>query len=176
MSKRYGRNQKNRHREKIKRLEEKNKNLEHSKNEIKKVYTHNRDQLDDIISLIERFNPNSTLLPPKKERVDRMYDRYRVAAKQQIDVNPFKPDSIAEYVECTTIDLYLLETCIRKNIENFQTHCHLILSSGEHVAYAISREAMMNTPTKVIVERLLPDITCQLVKHMQKGLKDNYGR
>jgi hypothetical protein len=168
MSKRYGRNQKRKHKKKIQHLEETLITEREVSVSTLKKYKYIKNELNNLThALIERF-PNSVFLEPKIcNKASKYPSEYKLPISIQGPVNGGPSPTI----ECTNIDLYALDTFMRENEDKIKQEVHLRLSSGEGSVYYISKEALSNMPTDLIASRIAPDIANKLVSVVQSQLR-----
>jgi len=145
MSRRYGRNQKRRHRAEIMRLTEANKmNLElgsHLTDKLKK----SQETIFEMIKTVEAVCYNSVTIPPKTVTgVDRR-DFYRVGCFDPPDlaVNDY---SVPVEKQMRTVNMWALREYLEHNAEQFQTAVHLDYTAGKHSCYIISESALQQMP------------------------------
>lgn len=171
MGKRYGRNQKRRHREEIKKLSSELVSCRKTGaiatnllSESRAKINRQQKQLEDIISSIKRVARFSSCVPPETRQVNGRYDQYRVESRQPFSMDDLDIGSISFEV----IDLYRLECFVRDHWKKFSKSAHLRLSNGKESVYMISEEALRNISTRELIERLLPDLAEQLISHLKR--------
>ena len=171
MSKRFGRNQK-------RKLKEKVENLEYSMkldSVLLADVRYKRDvavmQVERMVDIIEEVCQNSIALPPKESKENsKLYPRYRLPIYEPMELTAgtlFDRDTLSY----KTVDLYKLETFLRDHADSFGVSAHLRFYNGAESAYYISEEGLRCMPDSALVEHLIPEIARQLVYHMKKGLK-----
>lgn len=173
MSRRYGRNQKRRNREEIKRL---NQAYAMADGLSKRIAADLRDAeytISEMVKTIGSVCTHSVALPPKKVAGTRERNYYRVSARNIDFPSVVCGDCPPANVSFRTIDLYALRVFLESRREQFQAAVHLEYSAGPHSAYMISEEGLRSLPREVLVRRLVPDIGRKLVDHL---MGETYGR
>lgn len=169
MSRRYGRNQKRRHREEIARL---NQAYAMADGLSKRLATDLRDAkgtIAEMLTIIEAVSRFSVALPPKAVKGSGRCDRYQVEHLPEIDFSVVIGDDCApSAVSFRRIDLYALRVFLGSRRDAFQTAVHLEYSAGPHSAYMISEDALQSLPREMLMHRLVPDIGRALIEHMRK--------
>lgn len=168
MSRRYGRNQKRRHREEIARL---NQAYTLTDGLLKRISTDLRDAkgtIAEMLTIIDAVCSHSVALPPKKVTGSKPMNYYRVGVREIEFSDVIGSDCCPSAVSFRTIDLYALRVFLESRHEQFQAAVHLDYSAGPHSAYMISEEALRSLPREMLLHRLAPDIGRCLIEHLRK--------
>lgn len=167
MSRRYGRNQKRRHREEIARLNQVNTMADGLLKRISADLQDAKDTISEMLEIIESVSTHSVAIPPKKKTGTRAMDHYWVEVRD-INFNHVIGGNYApSAVSFRTIDLYALRVFLESRREQFQAAVHLEYSAGQHSAYMISEEALRSLPREMLLRRLAPDIGRCLIEHLR---------
>lgn len=138
MSKRYGRNQKRRHRERIAALEEAyNRDVPMLQSSLAKV----RRERDEIVETVTRRLPFSAMLPPRTLRA-------------QINGAAFCYPRLGRYDDPpgeVRVDLHKLEVAIEEDIERLLYEIHVRLES-RGCYYAVSRQVLAEASYRGVIE------------------------
>lgn len=168
MGRRYGRNQKRRHREEIARLKVFEKENEGLVNNHRLM----REQLRDVFKTIESVCEYSVALPPKELRGDRYTNTVRLDIKPNIDLRSVRlNEMIYETVALTMVDTYALEVYLEEHKSEMTQVVHLLHKTPNHTAYMLSEEALLQIPEPFLVARVIPQIARELVRLMKKDYK-----
>ncbi len=174
MSRRYGRNQKRRHRKERADL---GRVIVEQGNCIKDFANDLRDakeKIAEMINAIESICFNSIALPAKKILGSTPMDSLRLTVKEVSDFRAFiglDPDRVCSATTIIrTIDVYALRTFIKNNYEQFAAAVHLEYSAGRYSAYMISKDALRTMPREKLVRQLVPDVVRLLIEHLREGL------
>jgi len=171
MSKRYGRNQKRRHREKIAKLQDDLKVCEQTLDASKRIINDTAWHLRELTQTIEKFCINSILLPPKKIKLSIIPERVQLELMNPFDLN-FDPDNFAPNASIEIIDLLSLEVFMESKYDFLKHQVHVIVEAGKgRTSYAISQEGLVNYPIDYLVRNLAPDIALKLAKILKMELK-----
>lgn len=175
MSKRYGRNQKRKHRETIKNLEEAlymERGLCKYANDRRKAV---EEKMMEVIDIVESMCANSVALDPKTMLGSMNTDRIRLPVVGPI---PYLTPSTAIRVvtdSFDTIDLYTLRTVVEERRDVLSTCVHLMYSSpnGGESYYMISEKALMAMPEDVLSKKIVPYIARELIRHLRGGMRND---
>lgn len=168
MSRRYGRNQKRRHREEIARLNQVNAMADGLLKRISADLRDAKGTISEMLEIIESVSRHSVAIPPKKEVGTRAMDHCRVGVQDISFAHVIGGDYAPSAVSFRTIDLYALRVFLESRREQFQAAVHLEYSAGPHSVYMISEEALRLLPREMLAHRLAPDIGRCLIEHLQK--------
>ncbi len=157
MSKRFGRNQKKRLKEKLDKLINRNKALAYDYNKIK-------SRCNDIHITIERVLNNSILLPPKEIPGDTTLPKFALPIYESLNSNSLTTETL----EYKIIDLHKLDILIRENRETLQKSVHLMISDRSELCYYLSSNAIKNVSEEYLFNYFLPKVTKELVKVLQE--------
>lgn len=169
MSRRYGRNQKRRHREEIARL---NQAYTMADGLSKRLATDLRDAkgtIAEMLTIIDSVCRHSVALRPKQLRGQGPRDRCQVEDLPPIDFSAvIGGDYAPSAVSFRRIDLYALRVFLESRRDQFSAAVHLDYSAGPHSAYMISEEGLRSMPCEMLMHRLVPDIGRCLIDHLRK--------
>ena len=181
MSKRYGRNQKRRHREEITRLKQEiqikdmfavrksqiHDQLKESYNNLSKAFQELKENLEDVVSKIEEVSYYSSVLPMKdfkgdtkglkQMRVD-IRDKPKFTVTRAVDINcVFK-----------VVDVYALEVILKENRETFQHSVHLRYHTGKESAVMLSETMFRRISDRRFYRQVVELVSEQLAIHIRK--------
>ena len=172
MSKRFGRNQKRKLREKVENLNEARQLDKALLYDIQGRHGKAVRQVERMLDIIEGIFQNSTALPPKTEKGNIDYQRYILPIYEpmksfgsSIAGTVFDQDTLSYKI----VDLYKLETFLEENVDTFSMSAHLRFYNGGESVYYISEAGLRSMPDKILIDQLIPEITKQLVYYMKKG-------
>lgn len=168
MSRRYGRNQKRRHREEIARL-----SLAHGMDDMLiklmgKDLREAQDKLAEMLMIIESVCFNSVAIPAKTVKGDYPTDKYTLPLREKIDFSSAIGAVSSSYATFKTVNLYALRDFLEARKESFQLSVHLEYAAGKHSAYMISEEALYSMPRESLLHKLLPDMGRKLIEHLRQ--------
>lgn len=165
MSRRYGRNQKRRHREEIARL---NQAYAMADGLSKQLATDLRDAkgtIAEMMTIIDSVCSHSVALPPKQLRGQGPRDRYLPPIDfSEVIGGDYAPSAVS----FRRIDLYALRVFLESRRDQFSAAVHLEYSAGPHSAYMISEDGLRSMPREMLMHRLVPDIGRALIEHLRK--------
>jgi hypothetical protein len=169
MSRRYGRNQKRKHRAEISRLTSELAHSEALRSPLYRRYIDLQENLADIMRVIKSVTEHSVALPPENIPFNGRLPRERRMAKRVpfdslMLLGPKDAIRSADYV-----DVYALEYYLRENREKFQASIHFNFCNGGEAAYMISMEGFMHVPEEVIMQRFGPEIARDLIRYLRGG-------
>lgn len=151
MSKRYGRNQKRAHRERIAELEGQVRVLatrvEYSSGErlkLERALAAQRHEVRRIVDEIEAVSLHSAIIPAKELGLTHPNEgpwRLRVLGERLHVCTIATNASLEAPMMISTVDIHEVSACLDRNLAAFQRIVHVKLP-GSAVRYAISREAM----------------------------------
>lgn len=188
MSKRYGRNQKQKHLAMIEKLNLVLKNTQSGNDKLQNLATDQflqikslsqtvstlSDNLKSVVNAIEAICEYSAALPPKKIKGEKISERLRISRLSTSSSDLNHPYSVSTKFDYETIDLFHLREYLQDNISNLSLAVHMIYSSPDspHSKYMISKRAFQAMPTKILINQLLPEITSELLNYLKKSLKE----
>lgn len=156
MSKRYGRNQKRKAREEVSRLQHvylrEQGLLRWYGEELQKA----RDDLDRLVTAIEKVSKHSALLPPKTVEGTGPVHQCRLLRRSPLGSPPRGP-----------VDLYALEMSIQENELDMQTAVHLNYTRGPRAVYMISEQALLMLSEEDLVRHFAPEVVRALLRHIR---------
>ena len=173
MGKRYGRNQKRKHREEIAQLRETH-NMDVSLMGRLTRRSENAEQtVQEVFKTIGNVCKNSIAIPPKDIEVNRALPNH-FSVEQSPSLSEFGPienhtirEMSNEFAQYRVVDLYRLEIFVEDNRDQMGKAVHVTLSNGKHSAYMISDSALASISTMELTDRLLPEVTVALVRHLK---------
>jgi len=169
MSKRYGRNQKRKHLKQIAELERRFVNCEYNLNKYNQIADIAKDQLAEIIAVIEKFSLYSSLLPPKRIDVQTNLPYITIDLERSSDLEFNFDGTSPENITVESIDLLSLEAFVETNYDYLKNLVHVSVRVDEKtIHYATSKEALMNQRPEYIARELASDITLKLAKALQE--------
>lgn len=176
MSRRYGRNQKRRHRSELALSREEVTRLHqaHARSSALALshaadLQEARETIAGMIRVIERVCPNSVAIPPKHRKGSERRNSIRAEVLEQLGEWSVLEADLA--MTLRTVDLYALELFLRRHHEDFSTAVHLQYSGGGHSVYMISREALLAKSQDDLAKWLVPQIAKELAGHLLEGLR-----
>lgn len=170
MSRRYGRNQKRRHREEIARLNQayamstglSRRNAENLKEA--------NETMAKMIRTIEKVCCHSIAIPPKEVKGNELRDHFRIDVRRVCNLGPtsdLRRMSTAETFR--VIDLYALQVYLMKHQDKFSTAVHLKYSGGGHTAYMISEYALRSMSHDDLMRHFVPEIADAMIRNLREG-------
>ena len=169
MGKRYGRNQKRKHLEEIARWkaahEMSNGLLHHTSKKLQEANA----TIAEMIEVVESVARHSVVTPPKRIKCSYESDHFRVAKLNR--TTSFTGIKAGD--ECCsdcfeTVDVYALESFVRRHAEQFKVAVHLEYSAGGRSVYMISEEALHTIPENELARRIVPTICREMIKHIRR--------
>jgi len=173
MSKRYGRNQKRRHRELLAKTEKRLQEMTVAYDRDRHLTEYLQQQINraertirEMVETIESVCPNSTAIPPKTFTGSGERPSFTVACLDSpllmsMGVNPNRP-IVPEQLRY--VNTYALETYVQKHKETLDTAIHLRYQAGGHSAYMISERGFRDIPIGKLVEL----VARELVNHLRR--------
>lgn len=158
MSKRYGRNQKRKHRAAVAALSQRNEELSKAAGLLRHEVEYYKCAIDRITSAVESICYYSAALPPKSSPGDTRMNTIRLAVPQ--DPGFFK-DAMAPLAP--TVDLRKLECFMREHKGKLRAAVHLRLHDVGESAYMISKEAFYSVNTDALAKYFGNGVTEQLI-------------
>lgn len=162
MAKRYGRNQKRKHREWIADLQQRNNALTEAYWLQCGMRKWLENQVGYIIEILEKINPYLPVFPPKQmvgqHPAPSTYNVPILEMPKLFDPPPSAPLSLEEKI----LRLHELRPEIERNAETLSWIAHLIYRE-QAVHYYVSELAFATTPTEVILQQLVPKMAEQLL-------------
>ncbi len=153
MSKRYGRNQKRRDRQRIADLETEKRTLilwERAKaREIESLFGRLKRQEEHVAEIADTINgvvEYSALLPPKKVSGEPWTDnprRHSLVPKRRFEISRFdEPPTIENVsIDILELDLWLLEATLGQDTYHFERFVHVLAPGPSGARYRISESA-----------------------------------
>jgi len=141
MSKRFGRNQRRRLRQRIANLEEEVQKDEDSVKRLRQELRDKKAELDHVARMIEAVAPNSVCLSAKTVRMDECPpETYKMGVypKTPLDytLNDLEPFTFRE------INLSRLKVVLEEYRSAFEVAVHVLIENNAEVGYYITREAL----------------------------------
>lgn len=177
MSRRYGRNQKRRHREEIARLGAEVSRMSSAYQltdglsaELGRKLRQAQEQLREMVEIIERVCPHSVALPPKGVVGGAARNHYRLQARPPgLTVAAGGNVMLPSWSEAMVVDLFRLRMVLEERREQFAAAVHLVYADpgARPAGYMISRTALAALPEEVLLRQLLPDVGRQLLQLMR---------
>ena len=183
MSRRYGRNQKRKHRETIQNLTESFKIATEKINGLSSAYLNlNKEcmkakkKLNDVVLLLEALSPDTIFKDPEQvkyaihgefpdmQNAITRSDNYLLICGDSVHI---EPSGMLE----TFISLPRLEFFIDKNRKQYDTLAHLRLYNHSESSYYISDKAMRLFESPVIYEQLLKNVIDPMLRCLVKEMK-----
>lgn len=170
MSRRYGRNQKRRHREEVARLNQGYLMAAGLSTKLGIDLRAANDTISKMVDIIGAVCNHSVALAPKKVIGNAERKHYRVGAHEAVEFREITGgDRYSFAPSFRSIDLYALEVFLESRRETFQAAVHLDYSAGRSSVYMISEEALRALPREALLHRLAPDIGRGLIDYLRKG-------
>ena len=169
MSKRYGRTQKRKAKERIAQLTEA---YETSNNLLRKATIAElsaRRALHETITTIESVCKHSVAIPAKRVDGNPLNGHYRMAVMDRVpDYSTIYSQDDIYMPAFKTVDLYHLKTFLREHTEELSLAVHAELSGSKQAAYMISEKAFYCISEEVLTDRIIPDIARALIQHLRR--------
>lgn len=171
MSRRYGRNQKQRHREEIARWKQAYENESRLFRTAKSDLAAADKTIREMIAAIERVCRHSVVLPPKTIAGMESRDHLRLGVLSPLEVTRcISPNDTWFDIVTHTVDLHALHVCMRDCWETFGLAVHVEYGTVEKVAYMISPEALSRMPPKELEEHIARELArCLAERAMEVG-------
>lgn len=153
--KRYGRNQKRQHRQRIAQLER-----DYGRSYQKVVEL--RETIERMVDVIEGVSKHSVVLPPKQMRGREPRKSLRIALHRHVlGAAPYprkRLDQDVPHLGRDTVNVNMLRLFLEQYAETFAKAVHLEYVAGGHVAYMLSQMALETVPEEMLVERVARDL------------------
>lgn len=173
VSRRYGRNQKRRHREEIAQLRAAHGMNEALLRDQGRRLREARETIREMVRIIEAVCPYSVALPPKDMALH--YGRHcRLEVRPPLSEMVFGPGDAVGFapVEGRMVDLHALEMYLEERRDQFQMAVHLRYEGdGGRWGYMLSESALRSMPEEVILRGLLPEVGRQMIRALKEGLR-----
>lgn len=167
MSKRYGRAQKRKAKERIAQLTEAHTNVNIL---LKKAVLSEltlRKTLQDVLNTVESVCQHSIALPPKCRSGAPIDGHYRVAV---MDSEPNYNLTYTNEADLSfkTVDVFELRTFLQAHREELYVAIHLELSDGAQSAYMISETGLRDIPEERLINQVIPSIASDLIRYLRR--------
>ena len=174
MTRRYGRNQKRKHRERIAELEQTTISLT---DEIKSLFRENYNYKTELEQIIKEFAiwwNNSVIGDPEFYKIrDKLPPAFQQDIKEPMpSAAMFDPNSV-NYHKIKDQMLYALEITVRENIG--ERHMHIILSGvGKEVGYYLDPRTLLtfkgfpSHAIKYTTKKIMQELTAYMKKYYEK--------
>lgn len=162
MSKRYGRNQKRRHREEIANLRREREYLQSTASSCAIELTEARGTINGMVEIIESVCENSVALRPKQVAVDGVGSGINWPVSLYGDV---VPHSGLETVRLVALRLYIDE---HRHVFRRAIHLDCAERNGRAV-YVVSEDALRSMPEHIVKNRFSQEIAYRLGESLKKG-------
>jgi hypothetical protein len=172
MGKRYGRNQKRKHREQIAELEIKLSGAHQKFRDYRQSWMDNFHSLERLLALVYSVAPNSIIFNPRiVGQSDFPPSSYSILYSEIPRVEwPPTGKSLAIDPSSFSVLCHRLDVFVHDFPESFQKMIHLRLGTGQgESVYYISDEALQKFPGKYLVEYISPNIAAGLLACLKKG-------
>lgn len=166
MSKRYGRTQKRKNREQIKKLQNDLEWFKKSRSEWIKLCNKKQAQLEQITDIIEKVSKMSICLPPKVIAGNPEIDSIRIPLWAQSFELPTTSEPVGN-TSFQTLDVHALRVFVEENRQALQLMVHLRYGYEKESVYCLSKESLSFLSPALIAEEISKDIAIELIKHIQ---------
>jgi len=179
MSKRYGRNQKRRHREEISRLKIENKTERARLEDSERTRAYLKAQARSIVEIIEKICTGSACLPPR-EFIHRQGGKQmtrRMPIDRERECFPVRGGMVPNVFSSGFVDVHALDIYLQEHREEMKAAIHLQYGDGEgHSAYMLSVSALMARPAYEIEKEIAPMIAAELLSLLRRGVDSGMWR
>lgn len=170
MSKRYGRNQRRRHRQELAETKALADGLRFKAQEGAAFARRYKADLDEAMHIIDRVRTlilDSVALPPEEKRTPFDGDHLVYSVRPNIPLTYSLDTPISAVLRETRVNMRRLEC---EGIpDSIRQQVHFMARLGNNkVAYAISDEAIMNMPEHLLVDLLINEMAREMVRVVRK--------
>lgn len=174
MSKRFGRNQKRKLKESLVEAQfaadTSNKATLSAQKQVRDL----QRNIKDIVDTVEAFCRNSAAIEPKQVHTGtNMHDEFTLPLNREMSlyeaISDYNATNFNDVI--STVNTYALRAFIKNHEDTFSTRVHIKFGYDNRVSYAISKDALLAMPTDLLVNRVLPDITHEMLTELKRSLK-----